>query len=325
MGELTNNILDIYKYTPERTYFGVSSISSCPRETYLNYVIFLHKEKDKKKRDLEFLMLLDDGHYQEAEIISLLKRAFYNLEYTGKNQATIHIGRSNIPGHPDGIIKGTIVEDFTSPRMLEIKARNYLAFTKFKELGISGFPKIEVQIQLYMSAEDLPYEVEECHLIFKHKESTKLEDIKVHKNVEFAARITKETDSIIVDGEVPDPVKCNLCNTCRFYNSCWKQPSPVVDFSGLQFSSLSEASEQWAKGKSYQNLGKVMVEEAMEAFEANIEDDTEEMITDLLKIKRVSFRKRQFSKDLFIEKYGEDAFNEVCEFPKVEYLRPSIL
>ena len=322
MGELSDSILGLYVHSEDRDYFGVSSVSSCPRETYLNYVNFLFKDRAKKKLSPEFKMLLKDGHHQEAIIVSLLRQALYKLEFTGKNQAEIHIGRSKTKGHPDGIIMGTIEKDYEVPRMLEVKARNYTAFSKFREQGIDGFPKMNVQIQLYMSAEDLPYSVEETHLIFKHKETTKLEDVKVKRNPKFAEKITRDLDSIIVDGQVPDPEKCELCDGCSFYRACWKADAPTIDFSGLQFASLAEASEKWIKGKAFSNAGKIMVEEAQEAFQEAIEDDTEELITDTLKILRVSSISRRFSKDLFMEKYGEEAYNLVCNYPKSSHLRP---
>ena len=181
---------------------------------------------------------------------------------------------------------------------------------------------MNVQIQLYMSAEDLPYSVEETNLIFKHKETTKLEDVKVKRNPKFAEKITRDLDSIIVDGQVPDPEKCELCDTCSFYRACWKADAPTIDFSGLQFASLAEASEKWIRGKAFSNAGKIMVEEAVEAFQEAIEDDTEELLTDTLKILRVDFPVRRFSKDLFLDKYSEEEFNTVCSFGRTTYLRP---
>ena len=37
MGILTSSVLDIYKDKERRNYFGISSISTCPRETYYHY------------------------------------------------------------------------------------------------------------------------------------------------------------------------------------------------------------------------------------------------------------------------------------------------
>ena len=324
MGEISANVLDVYSSTLDRDYFGISSVSPCPRETYLRYQEFLSKDGKRRKRDLQFEMLLDDGHYQEAAVISLLKRARYLVTYTGKLQATIHVGRSNIQGHPDGFNTGTLFRKYSSTRMLEIKARNYHSFKRFEELGIEGFPYMQAQVQLYMSAKDLPYsDVESTQLIFKHKETARIADVLVPRDGPYAEGLTKMIDSILVDGEEPKPERNPLCEDCQFYNSCWG--SSTVDFTGFQHAELPEASDKWIKGKAYEALGERLTEEAVQEFREAMKEDTKELVTEKLRIMRLRYPRRTFVKEKYIEEFGEDEFNKYCKFSMVTSIKPSIL
>jgi CRISPR/Cas system-associated exonuclease Cas4 (RecB family) len=322
MGILSTSVLDIYKSTERRNYFGVSSISTCPRETYYNYKKFQMAEAGNIPSELDFdlqlQLLLDDGHYQESEIVDLLKRAGFGLDYVGEHQAEVKVGRSGIKGHPDGfIVSGPNIES-GKPSMLEIKARNYQAFKKFQDQGLEGFPKIRAQTQLYMHGNGLPYPVEETHIIFKHKESVKLADVIEKKNSSFALPLIEVVDKIILDDFVPEPVDNPLCQGCKFVNLCWG--TAIVDFSEFTYEELTDASSKWIQGHAYQELGKIMVEEARTEFTRALGESTE-LITDSLRIKRTSFKQKRFDSKKFISVNSQETYDSYCNQIDVTQLR----
>ena len=323
MGVLTENVLDIYRGKERRNYFGISSISTCPRETYYNYKRFQMTNAGEIASDLDYdlqlQLLLDDGHYQESEIVDLLVRAGFDLDYVGDNQAEVTIGRSGIKGHPDGFILGGPQIKY-KPAMLEIKARNYQAFKKFSEKGMEAFPRIRAQTQLYMHGNNLPYPVEETHVIFKHKESVKLADVIEKKDSDFALPLIESVDSIIVDGYEPEPVENPLCEGCRFSNLCWG--TPTVDFTNFTAAELTDASDKWMQGKAYQELGKALEEEARAEFTSAM-GDASELLTSSLRVRRNTFQQKRFDSKKFIATNSQDIYDSYCNKIDVTQLRVS--
>ena len=311
MGILSTGILDIYKGSEKRQYFGVSSISTCPRETYYNYrkykMVQSGEVEHELEHDLQMQLLLNDGHYQEAEIVDLLERAGFKLDYVGEKQAELMVGRCNIKGHPDGFILDGPNIDPNQPAMLEVKARNYQAFKKFSDTGLKEFPKIKAQTQLYMHANNLPYPVTEAHVIFKLKESVRLADVIEKADPSFAVPLIESVDRIIEDGYVPEPVENELCAGCRFSSMCWG--SPTVDFSNFAYSDLKDASEKWMQGEAYTELGKNLKEEARAEFMHNM-GDANELYTSSLRVKKSEFVQRRFDSKKFISINGQDAYDE---------------
>ena len=322
MGILSSSVLDIYKGKERRNYFGVSSVSTCPRETYYNYKKFQMADSGQIPSDLDFdlqlQLLLDDGHYQEAEIVDLLTRAGFSLDYVGDKQAELTVGRAKIKGHPDGFILAGPDIDPNKPAMLEIKARNYQAFKKFQDQGLEGFPKIRALTQLYMHGNNLPYPVEETHVIFKHKESVKFWDVIEKKNSDFALPLIEAVDKIIVDDYVPEPVDNPLCQGCKFVNLCWG--TAIVDFSEFTYEELTDASAKWIQGQAYQELGKTMVEEARTEFTRALGESTE-LITDTLRVKKSSFQQKRFDSKKFIAVNSQETYDSYCNQIDVTQLR----
>jgi CRISPR/Cas system-associated exonuclease Cas4 (RecB family) len=327
MGILTNSVLDIYKDRERRNYFGISSISTCPRETYYNFRKFQMTKSGNVPSDMDYdlqlQLLLDDGHYQESEIVDLLIRAGFGLDYVGDNQAEVTIGRSGIKGHPDGFILSGPDINPKKPAMLEIKARNYQSFKKFQDQGLAAFPRIKAQTQLYMHGNNLPYPVEETHIIFKHKESVKLADVIEKKDPDFAMPLINQVDSIIVDGYVPEPVENPLCEGCKFTNLCWG--TPIVDFSSFTYEELTTASEKWIQGKAYQELGETLVDQARKEFINALGKDSTELYTTSLRIKRTVFNQKRFDSKKFIAVNSQETYDSYCNQKEVEQLRINLL
>ena len=136
MGFLSESVLSIYSKPDVRNYFGVSSVSHCPRETFLNYQWFkktMAGELPKVKVDLVRQALLNDGHYQEAQIVDLIRRAGYRVDKTGENQSEVLIGASKLRGHPDGFL--TYIYEYEH---LSDYFKNYMSKTKELVFGHYG-------------------------------------------------------------------------------------------------------------------------------------------------------------------------------------------
>ncbi len=318
MGEISTAILGIFGTVADhRDYFGMSSISLCPRKTYLNYQLFKRWHETGQVEEVipaQRKLLMDDGHYQEAQVVDLLNRAGFRTAKTGKDQLELTVGRSGIKGHSDGLISS----DGVNWRLLEIKARNYQAFKEFEANGLKTFPDIRVQTQLYMASPDLPVPIDEVDVVFKHKESVTILDKRFKKDEEFAGKVIESVDSIFVDGVIPEPELTELCKGCKFETLCWTDPN--IDFSGFTFEEMSDADDKWIRGKAAEELGKILLEEARVEFLKAL-GDKEELMTDSLKIRRNEFPRRTFDTKRYEKEMGEDEFNKWCNFTMVQAVK----
>ena len=325
MGEYSLAVLDIFSNrTPFRDYFGISSISPCPRETYLNYVAFriYHDEGKGEAPSRPRSLVMDDGHYQEAAVVSILRRAGYILSHTGKDQVTVTVGEMKTQGHPDGFIRKA--DGQKNWRMLEIKARNYASFKLFREQQLKAFPRIKCQIQLYMVGDNLPYDINETALYFKHKETSSGEDLIVPKDEDYSGRIIESLDDIFVRGIVPEPVEVPMCKGCKFSTLCWE--GEVLDFQGLEYKpELDEVSNKWIKGKGYVTIGEELIDEARLELISSMAEGSEEMMTKTLKVLRSSYYSKRFNKALFIEETSQAEYDKYCTPSPVTSTRISLL
>lgn len=287
-----------------RTYFGISSLSPCQKETYLNLMNHLQrvnktKEVTQEETEPQQLLLMDDGNYGEAQIVDLLRRSGFEVNYAGKDQAEVHVGKAKIPGHPDGFIHLD-----SETYLLEVKLRSRTNYQKFVDQGLKAFPRIRTQVQLYLAAEDSPYpNTESARTIFKHKESVSLNDQQELADPEFAGRIIEESDQVIQGGFVPESVLTDLCIGCRWSDHCWK--GAVVDFSGFQYLNLPEVEEKWIRGDFHVAMGNLLKEEAECELLTKMDPTKEEMNTDRLKITRKTTDTSKFNKKLFLKEHTE--------------------
>ncbi len=313
MGEYSQAVLDIFSdRPPARDYFGISSVSPCPKETYLNYVAYrLYRDEGKGETPPRSRSLvMDDGHYQEAAVVNILRRAGYIITHAGKQQITVKVGESETQGHPDGFIRKP--DGQNKWRLQEIKARNYTAFKLFREQGLKPFPRIKCQAQLYLASPDLPYDnINEAVVIFKHKETASMEDVIEPKDEDYSGKIIESLDDMFVRGIVPESVKIPMCQGCNFASLCWE--GDILDFSGIEFNpNLKEASDKWVKGKGLMTLGEELVDEAKLELIEGMSEGSSEMMTQTLKILRSSYFSRRFNKDFFIEENSKAEYDKYC-------------
>jgi len=294
--------------------FSATSISSCPYATYIAY-----KRLNPYPRRLPTIeLLLEDGLWQERQVVFQLERAGFEMDFVLDRQAIVEIGLSRITGHPDGIIKLKNHWD-----MLEVKSMSMDRFTLFKQKGISSFPGIKCQVQVYMHSGFMrKLNIEGCWVYVKHKDSCRPFDTYEEYDPNFIGPIVEVTDRIILDGYEPEKIRCNLCPTCRNSLFCWEEI--ILDASKVKIISLPEASERWKVGKVYKSMGTEMMEESKDTFKKEL-GSLDLMYVDDLKVSRIIQHRVDFNTDKFGELFGFDKLPQVMVEKPVEQIRISLV
>lgn len=286
----------------------VTSISPCEYETYVNY----HK-LDEQKFSANGMMRMENGNYQETEILKQIWAAGIKTRYTGGSQMTVTVGKSKIPGHPDGLITIAGKED-----LLEIKAMAGQRFGSFSHTGLEKFPRYRCQVQCYMASNELNELLDNCKFVSKHKDSCTLKDIDEPKDLTYSRPIIEMADEIALAGYEPEKRLNPLCTTCYHTKFCWN--SPVIDLSTFKQVDLPEAADMWRIGKSRKMAGEELIEQARAVFEKELGSD-KVMVSSGLKVSRIDFSKGQISKTKFVEVFGSARLPEVWEETDVSQIR----
>lgn len=288
---------------PPRGLLSPSVVSPCPLLTYKGW------KAERTPPTGQQLLLMNDGHYQETEMVDDLLRAGFAI---GDRQKTLHIG-GVMEGHIDGLI---LVND--KWHLLECKAMSMSRYTEFRQRGFAAELGIEVQVQLYLHSDELSkMELGGGFVYSKHKDSCRPYDLFFEYKPQFAESLVEQVRRL-QDGWIPEPVKCPLCSTCRFRVDCWK--AELIDFSGVKTVSLPELVEQWKRGTNFRRYGKELVDEARNVFEKELGDLTVITIDDL-KILRVMATRGGISEQKFIEVFGSENLPKVWEEKRIPQMR----
>lgn len=279
-----------------------SMVSPCPMKTYKNW-----KRVREPAEGIE-LLRMNDGHYQEQEMIDDLIRAGFEIT---DRQVTVHIGP--MVGHIDGKV---LVDN--KRHLIDCKAMSLHRYTAFKQRGFEAEPGIKVQMQLYLASDELRKEGIDTGFVYaKHKDTCRPYDLFFGWDPGFTHKIEGQIYSLL-KGAIPTPERCSLCPACRDRLECWG--AEVVDFSGVHTASLPKLVEQWKLGTNYRRYGKELVDEARIAFEEELGDKPVVFIDDL-KVLRVIQARGGISKSKFVEEYGTAALAKVWEEIKVPQMK----
>jgi len=283
-------------------HLSPSLVSICPMKTYKNW------KRTRKPSTGAQLLLMNDGHYQEQEMVDDLIRAGFEVR---SRQMEVHIGPMR------GFIDGLILVD-SKWCLLDCKAMSLHRYTAFKQRGFESESSIKVQMQLYLASNELQKEGIDSGFIYaKHKDSCRPYDLYFEWDPGFSHKMEEQVHSLL--GElVPTPIRCSLCSSCRDRLECWG--AEVVDFSGVHMSSLPGLVEQWKLGTNYKRYGKELVEEARVAFKKELGDKPVVFIDDL-KVLRITPTRGGISQIKFVEKYGAAALTEVWEEKKISQMK----
>ena len=294
----------------------VTSISSCAYATYINY-----HHLDSKEFTAEDKLRMKNGKWQEMECVGDLRRAGFQMRYTGDNQMTVHVGGARIGGRPDGLITVDNRED-----VLSIKARSLASYTEIRQKGIGeAEPATMCQEQMYLASDELGNR-EGCWVYVKHKDSCRPYDIFVPKNEAYSKPIVEAVDEIVLgQAEVKRPTEpIELCSKCRHRVFCWKEE--IYDTSGLATKSMPEIVDLWMQGQFHLEMGKKLNEESRVLIKHHLGEDDILYIesgTILLEARKIIQHRSKMSEDKFVEKYGAAALVDIIEETPVPQMRVS--
>ena len=280
-----------------------SQLFPCPYRLYKVHTGFA-LEEELTSRDV---LNMDDGWWQEEQTIQRLK------QYAGINissrQQRITVGKSQIPGTIDGIVRLS-----EKTRLWEHKAWSIENFGSFVRWGLERFPQQKAQVNAYM----LGTQLDECLFMVKHKDTNDYRDIVVPLDREFILPIIEWADRIRMDKWVPEPELCKYCGYCGL--NCF---GTVVDFSWVAEAKAGEMAEKWREGKKLQAVGEMMIDDARTYFvgkkdkEGNvlaegIIGDKELLLVEGLKIQLVPQRRWDISRESIIREFGVEGFLKVA-------------
>lgn len=287
-----------------------SMVSPCPMRTYKNW-----KRVREPAEGVE-LLRMNDGHYQEQEMVDDLRRAGFEVNQRkgpDGRQLPIHIGP--MIGHIDGLI---LVDNRW--HLLECKAMSLHRHTAFRQKGFEAEPSIKVQDQLYLASDELQKEGIDSGFIYaKHKDTCRPFDLFFEWDPKFTDVIVGQVEGLLADW-IPKPERTSLCPTCPYRLDCWG--AEIVDFTGVHTASLPEMVAQWKTGTAHRQMGKELVDEARAAFKTELGDNDVVFIDDL-KVLKIFPVRGGISESKFVEKYGAAALVGVWEEKRIEQMRVS--
>jgi CRISPR/Cas system-associated exonuclease Cas4 (RecB family) len=313
---LSEAVIAIYakKKSSRRPNFTVSSMSPCPYEVWLT----LNRTKPREFSG-EDRLRLEDGHWQEEQMLSQLKEAGYSMRSIGKNQMEVTVGPESIIGHPDGLI----VASYRNSNLhgLEIKAMSLERFTRMTKFGLESEPRIKCQIQCYMHSDQWRrLEVPGTFVYYKHKDTCRPRDLYEEYNPDFIEPIL-EAVAKIRGGEVePKAEESEYCNSCFKRQECKVGSTVLPDMTTTDMQSDPELVEKWRQGKYYSTMGKDLMEEAREVIVQRLGDNTLLML-DELKVLKYSSKRLSIPVDKFIQVFGPDKLGDVVEEKEIESIR----
>lgn len=304
---LTQAVLASYdKVSGPSGRLTASVISPCPFGTYLNYAGLDYQSPDSLS-----LIRMEDGHYQETKMLDQLRKAGFSIQHTGRQQLTVHMGRSRFTGRPDGVITIGGKEE-----LLEIKAMSLNPFTNVRQTGIT--PSFKCQVQLLMSSEELRDKIDGCWFYTCHKDSCRPFDFYEPRDLSYSKPIIEAVDAILLDSWIPTKAECDICPICRHQEYCWG--AYVVDSTKVRITSIEEAEENFIQGKLFRDGGLAMMKEARISLE-NVMGEEDLLLTDRLRLRRVSRSESSIPIKNFVEVFGPGELPKVLKETTSKYIR----
>jgi CRISPR/Cas system-associated exonuclease Cas4 (RecB family) len=287
---------------------SITRISPCPYETFIE----AYNLDPRENMDPVALMRMEDGHWQEKQIIEHLARTGWEMTHTGEDQMTVHVGRTEIPGRPDGFIKVGGAWD-----QLEVKAVNEDRYHRMVRKGIEG--RIRCQTQLCMSSrEERDMGIERTWVYSKHKDSCTPHDFDEIYDPEYAKPVMEAADRIM-EGWKPEKKEHDLCASCNHKVYCW-QPDIILDMDGITaVEGMKKYVDMWKEGKDRERRGKELVKEARGVLEGVVGEDDVALVEDL-KLQRVIRHTPSIPLDRYLEIHGKDHFKDVLQEKRSEYI-----
>jgi len=294
-----------------RGQLTVTGVSPCPYATYLNF-----KHLDDEPFDAESRLRMKNGKWQEMEVLEDLRRAGFQLKFTGSNQLTVVVGP--VRGRPDGLITVDSRED-----LLEVKAMSIGPYTSLKQKGLQeAHPGYFCQVQLYMASDELRDRVSGCWFYVKHKDSCRPYDVFIEKDLVYSKPIIEFVTEIVNGAEISKPAECPLPAQCRHTIFC--QGVEIFDTSGIKIADIPAIVEKWLEGQFHLAMGKELNEEARTLLKQVLGDNETTLCQGedaLLQVKRIIQHRSEIDMGRFVEAFGASRLPEVMVDKIVEQIR----
>ncbi len=275
------------------TGITVSQLFPCP------YRLYLVHTGQFWNQDLTPQMYynMDDGAWQEEQTTRRLEKAGISII---NRQASVAIGKSEVPGHIDGefIFSGETY-------LWEHKAYDAgsLHVADFQSGGLDSLPMQKAQVNGYLIGMGDKY----ADFFIKLKNNNTFLDEVVKRDDDFILPILEWCDKIRLEGWVPEPQPCAWCTKCGY--GCFD----VIDFSKVSVSPDEEVANRWIEGDKLEKVGKLMKEE-VRRFLLQEMGETEVMeVAGLLRVKRISFTKFVINQNKLLETFGPEGLMAVGE------------
>ena len=214
-----------------------------------------HEERAKKK------LRKEGWAVEECEVCPAC------LETMGQERSGIHVYLEMEKFIWIGHLDGRISRD-GQRKNLEVKSRSQFEFDRWMKDGFGGFPWNADQLTVYAEADQ-----QSEWLYFVKNRNSGYEDRRFLNQAPSDIREIVQRHNLVVDCiqkiELPDiafnPTSIQ-CRRCNFKKICLPEPKAL---SPVEESDLQAAVDKWRAGKILQADGKVLVGEAIRAFEVH--------------------------------------------------------
>ena len=238
--------------------------------------------------------MLDDGLMHEHDIVNRLRsNGIKVLHSYSEGQMLVHCYDKDgisIVGHPDGVLDsvgGPIELDYADEKFrfenryygLEITAPNHFGFLRVEKSHLrSEMWRKYVQIHMYLNSEEFRAYSDCMVVVIKSKNTSALYEEGVsldHLVVTDTIEKLKRVGDFVSRSQV-SPYRCDdwRRHYCRYRELCFGEVvlsdvsrSGILEGESLaEAEQLLEASQLWLKGKSLEDDGKELIEEARALF-----------------------------------------------------------
>lgn len=264
------------------------------------------------------LLNMSDGWTHEEQAVERYAKIGIKIESRTPQERRVVVGKSNIYGSFDGRVT------LNGKRYLwEFKAMNSDRFWEFQRWGLKAFPGYRAQVQGYMvgSADN------ETIFQAKHKDSNDYYDILEPLDVPYISQIINWVDDIKLKNWIPEPKECEYCYHCGL--GCF---GTTLDLSWIKDAKASDMVDKWKKGKQFQDVGGMMMEEARSFFVGKKDKngdvlvegligDKEILLVEDLKILKITQHRFDISKEKIVKEFGPEALLKVGEYKEIPQYR----
>ena len=290
---------------------SISALFPCAYRMYKVHLGQIWAEEQTPQQ----LLNMSDGWDQEQQAVERLEHAGVKVK---NRQARVTVGKSDIPGRPDGIVnlKG---EEY----LWEFKAMNSERYSTFTRWGLDAFPGYRAQDNGYLLGLGLG---KVCHQA-KHKDSNNYRDIVESLDKNFILPIVEACDKIRIEGWIPEPIKSKYCTYCGL--DCFGK---ALDLSWMDTVDELEMAQRWITGKKHKDVGEMLMEEARSYF-VGIKDkygnwikkgligDKELLTASGVEIRKIIQHRFDVKRERVLEVFGAEGLMKVSEESEVTQYR----